>query len=84
MRSPHWTPQPHDTRIMEIPGSDFASYRWGTTLDPITPFLTDRPYVVRELEPHGSPGLMNLLFAFDGRLQDQVLEQAQSPRWRDC
>ncbi len=60
---------------MEIPGSDFASYRWGTTLDPITPFLTDRPYVVRELEPHGSAGLMNLLFAFDGRLQDQVLEQ---------
>ena len=25
------------TRVLEIPGSDFASYRWGTTIDPITP-----------------------------------------------
>ncbi len=43
--------QPHDTRVLEIPGSDFAAYRWGQTVDPITPGLMDRPYVARELVP---------------------------------
>ena len=33
------------------PGPDFASYRWGNTVDPITPGLMDRPYVARELIP---------------------------------
>ena len=37
--------QPHDTRVLEIPGADFAAYRWGQTVDPITPGLMDRPYV---------------------------------------
>ena len=31
-----------DTRVLEIPGIDFANYRWGATVDPITPGLTDR------------------------------------------
>ena len=39
--------QPHDTRVFEVPGTDFASYRWGNTVDPITPGLMDRPYVAR-------------------------------------
>ena len=47
--------QPHDTRVLEVPGIDFASYRWGNTVDPITPGLMDRPYVARELIPYGSP-----------------------------
>jgi arabinofuranan 3-O-arabinosyltransferase len=47
--------QPHDTRVLEVPGSDFASYRWGNTVDPITPGLMDRPYVARELIPYGTP-----------------------------
>src|SRR5690606_10688354 len=34
----------HQTRVLEIPGEDFASYRWGTTVDPITPGLMDRAY----------------------------------------
>ena len=33
----------HATRILEIPGSAFATYRWGNTVEPITPGLTDRP-----------------------------------------
>jgi arabinofuranan 3-O-arabinosyltransferase len=47
--------KPHDTRILELPGADFSSYRWGNTVDPITPGLTNRPYVARELIPYGSP-----------------------------
>ena len=51
----------HDTRVLEIPGADFAAYRWGQTVDPITPGLTDRPYVARELVPWGSPASADLL-----------------------
>ena len=65
---------PHDTRVLEIPGADFASYRWGQTVDPITPGLMDRPYVARELVPWGSPASADLLNALDRRLQEGVLE----------
>lgn len=57
------------TRIMEIPGIDFASYRWGNTVDPIMPGLTDRPYVARELIPYGTPPSANLLNAVDAPAQ---------------
>lgn len=62
------------TRVLEVPGSDFTSYRWGTTVDPVTPGLTDRAMVARELVPMGSAGAWNLLKAFDGRLQARVGE----------
>ncbi|MDE0804365.1 MAG: alpha-(1-_3)-arabinofuranosyltransferase family protein, partial [Acidimicrobiales bacterium] len=61
------------TRVLEIPGIDFASYRWGNTVDPITPGLTDRPYVARELIPYGSPASADLLNALDLGLQEQTL-----------
>jgi hypothetical protein len=67
---------PHDTRVLEIPGMDFASYRWGNTVDPITPGLTDRPYVAREHVPWGSAGSTDLLNALDRRLQEGVLDPA--------
>lgn len=63
-----------DTRVLELPGTDFASYRWGNTIDPITPFLMDRPYVARELIPYGTPGTADLLNALDRRLQEGVFE----------
>jgi arabinofuranan 3-O-arabinosyltransferase len=61
------------TRVLEIPGVDFASYRWGNTVDPITPGLMDRPYVARELIPYGSPASADLLAALDRRLQERTL-----------
>ena len=57
------------TRVLELPGSDFASYRWGNTVDPVTPGLMDRPYVARELIPWGSPATADLLNAIDRRIQ---------------
>ncbi|MEO7572191.1 MAG: alpha-(1-_3)-arabinofuranosyltransferase family protein, partial [Acidimicrobiales bacterium] len=62
------------TRVIELPGSDFTSYRWGTTIDPVTPGLTDRPLVARELVPMGSPPGANLVKAFDTRLQLHIAE----------
>jgi arabinofuranan 3-O-arabinosyltransferase len=64
------------TRVLEIPGADFASYRWGNTVDPITPGIMDRPYVARELVPWGSPATADLLNALDGRIQEDVLDPA--------
>ncbi|MEX1007229.1 MAG: alpha-(1-_3)-arabinofuranosyltransferase family protein [Acidimicrobiia bacterium] len=66
----------HDTRILELPGADFAAYRWGGTVDPITPGLADRTYVARELVPWGSPATADLLNALDRRLQEGVLDPA--------
>ncbi len=68
------------TRVLEVPGSDFASYRWGNTVDPVLPGLMDRPYVARELIPYGSPASADLLNAFDHRLQEQIMDpQAVAP-----
>ncbi|MEO7556448.1 MAG: alpha-(1-_3)-arabinofuranosyltransferase family protein [Acidimicrobiales bacterium] len=64
----------HSTRVLEIPGADFASYRWGNTVDPITPGLMDRPYVARELIPYGTPASSDLLIALDHRLQEGILD----------
>jgi arabinofuranan 3-O-arabinosyltransferase len=64
----------HDTRVLEIPGSDFAAYRWGNTVDPVTPGFMDRPYVARELIPYGSPPSANLLNAVDRPLQEDTLD----------
>jgi hypothetical protein len=62
------------TRVLVVPGSDFASYRWGNTVDPILPGLMDRPSVQRELIPYGSPPSANLLNAFDLRLQERTAD----------
>jgi len=65
---------PRDGRVMELPGSDFASYRWGNTVDPITPAFLDRGYVARELVPFGSPESADLLTAFDRRFQEDSVD----------
>ncbi len=66
----------HRTRAMEIPGVEFASYRWGSTVDPITPGLTDRPYAARELVPWGSPASADLTNAIDAPLQEASFDPA--------
>jgi hypothetical protein len=66
----------NDTRVLEIPGSNFAAYRWGNTVEPITPGLMDRPYLAREVLPYGTPASVNLLDALDRRIQQGTLEPA--------
>jgi arabinofuranan 3-O-arabinosyltransferase len=56
-------------RVMQLPGSEFGAFRWGYTVDPPLPGLTDRPLVTRDLLPLGSPGAMDLLYALDNRIQ---------------
>lgn len=64
------------TRALEIPGIEFANYRWGASVDPITPGLTDREYAARELVPYGSEASANLMNAIDTPLQDRSFDTA--------
>jgi arabinofuranan 3-O-arabinosyltransferase len=70
----HLEAEGDDTRVLAVPGSDFASYRWGNTVDPILPGLVDRPSAQRELIPYGSPASANLLDAFDLRFQERTAD----------
>jgi arabinofuranan 3-O-arabinosyltransferase len=62
------------TRAFEVPGADFASYRWGNTVDPVTPGLTERQYVAKELFLWGTAPSANLLMAVDHRMHEQSLD----------
>lgn len=66
----------HGTRVLELPGSTFAAYRWGNLVDPLVPGLTDRPYLAREVLPYGTAPSVNLLDALDRRAQLGILEPA--------
>ena len=61
-------------RVAEIPGIDFATYRWGNTVDPITPGLMDRDYVARELIPYGTPASANMVNDWDVPLQSATAD----------
>ncbi|MEZ5381320.1 MAG: alpha-(1-_3)-arabinofuranosyltransferase family protein [Microthrixaceae bacterium] len=64
------------TRVLEMPGIDFASYRWGNTVDPITPGLIDRDFAARELIPYGSPASAQLMMAVDLPYQEGTANPA--------
>ena len=67
------------TRVLELPGADFAHYRWGTSLDPVLTGLSDRPHLLRELIPYGEAGTVDLFRSLDRRLQEGVLETEAIP-----
>ena len=69
-------PSTGGTRLLELPGADFASYRWGNTVDPVTPGLIDRPYLARELFLYGTPASAALLVSLDRQLQEGRLDPA--------
>jgi len=64
---------PH-TRVLELPGANFADYRWGNAVEPVTPLLMDRPYLAREILPQGSPASALLVDALDRRIQNGVAD----------
>jgi hypothetical protein len=57
------------TRVLAIPGNDFASYRWGDTVDTPQPAFLDRPFVTREQQVMGSIATADTLFAMDDPIQ---------------
>ena len=69
-----WLEATGEGRVWEIPGSDFASYRWGGTVDPVLPGMIDRATLARELVPQGGAGTIALLAALDTRIQEGTFE----------
>ena len=63
-------------RVLQLPGTEFGAYRWGYTVDPPLPGLTERPLLTRDLLPLGTPALMDTLFALDDRFQQRIVEPA--------
>lgn len=64
------------TRVLGLPGEDFAAYAWGVTQDPVAPGLITRPYVARQVVPAGTPPAADLLRAVDEPLQEGSLDTA--------
>lgn len=63
-------------RVYELPGADFANYRWGGTVDPVMPGLLDRPYLAKEQVPQGAPATADLVNALERRLYEGWFEPA--------
>ena len=73
---PRSTPTPTGGRVLQLPGQEFGAFRWGYTVDPPLPGLTDRPLVTRDLLPLGSAPAMDLLYALDDRFQSGTVDPA--------
>lgn len=61
--------RPVGYRVLQLPGAEFGSFRWGHTVDQPLVALTDRPVVTRDLLPLGSEATMDLVYALDDRIQ---------------
>ena len=68
--------RPPGFRVLQVPGAEFGAFRWGYTVDPPLPGLTERPLVTRDLLPLGSAAAMDLLYALDDRFQAGVVDPA--------
>ncbi len=64
------------TRVLAIPGDDFATYRWGDTVDTPQPALLTRPFVTREQQIMGSIPTADTLYAMDGPIQTNTEDWA--------
>ena len=58
------------TRVLAIPGNDFAAYRWGDTVDTPQSAFLNRDFITREQQIMGSIATADTLYATDGPIQD--------------
>jgi hypothetical protein len=63
-----------DTRVLAIPGENFAAYRYGDVIDPVWPGLLTRPFVTREQQALGSLSSYDLLYGLDNPMQNGIVE----------
>jgi arabinofuranan 3-O-arabinosyltransferase len=60
------------TRVLAIPGNDFASDNWGDTVDTPQPAFLTRSFVTREQQIMGSIPTADTLYAMDDPIQEDV------------
>ena len=63
-----------EARVLQLPGAEFGTFRWGYTVDQPLPGLTDKPVITRDLLPLGSAQVMDLLYALDNRVQTATID----------
>jgi arabinofuranan 3-O-arabinosyltransferase len=68
---------PPGRRAVVLPGQAFAFYRWGATVDPILPALSERPVAVRNTPPYADLHAVDLLWTVDSLVQQQRLVPGQ-------
>lgn len=69
--------RPDDSRALVLPGSLFAYYDWGGTIDPILPALTDHPVATRWIVPYSDLRSTDLYWTVDGLVTQQRLKPGQ-------
>jgi hypothetical protein len=74
---------PHGSRALVLPGQPFAFYRWGGTVDPILPSLTERPVAIRNVPPYDDLHAVDLLWTTDNLVQQQRLLPGELPSLLD-
>lgn len=62
------------SRVLELPGANFAAYSWGNTVEPVLAGLVSRPTIAREVLPAGGFGTVNLLGALDRSILNGTFE----------
>jgi arabinofuranan 3-O-arabinosyltransferase len=60
------------TRVLGIPGDDFAAYTWGDTVDTPQPASLARDFVTREQQIMGSIATADTLYAMDDPIQEDT------------
>jgi hypothetical protein len=65
------------SRALVVPGELFGWQRWGGTVDPLLPALTDRPVTQRGLVPFADLRAVDTLQAVDSLLQQEKLVPGQ-------
>ena len=59
-----------NSRVLGIPGNNFAAYNFGDTIDTPQPGLLTRSFVTREQQVMGSQATADLLYGFDAPMQE--------------
>ena len=62
---------PEGRRALVLPGQLFGFYRWGGTVDPVLPALTDRPVSLRTITPYSDLHAADLLWAVDELVEQE-------------
>ncbi len=71
--------RPDSSRAMELPGQLFAYAKWGGTIDPILPALTDHPVTTRWIVPFSDRRATELQWTVDGLVTQGRLKPGQLP-----
>ena len=69
-----------DRRVAVLPGELFGYYRWGDTMDPVGPALSERPLLVREIVPYADRRSSQFQEVVDDLVQQDRLVPGQLER----